>query len=321
MRSRARLVLVSTFLLVPALALAASPPRGRRSPRPRPTHVVVKEVAFVTGGGPATLMPGVAVTSVARAPAPSGKTKVTVLYGGLEFEGTVDGARLGSCVGEDAPLLSADGKTTIGKAHPGALVRVLGNGTKPGQVLVETAGAFSIKAQLPKQAVTSEAHEVVLGFSWNYATGKPTVLYATQALAGQGFVRLPEGVQVEAYEQAGDVMHVHTSGGIELDGWTPASNLSPRESPAVPAPDPNLISPTHEVFVDAPVYADDAGKHRIGTLRGGALVEVNPKASANDEVAVKAGMYKIVTPSPVVVEAWVKKTDVRQLAGEAAKPM
>jgi hypothetical protein len=318
---RSRLALVSTLLLLPAIALAEAPPRGRRSARPKPTHVVVKETAFTTGGGPATLMPGVQVVALSKAPAPSGKTRVTVLYGGLEFEGTVDGARLGSCVGEDAPLLSPDGKTTLGKAHPGALVRVLGNGAKAGHVLVETQGAFAVKAQLPREAVTSEAHEMVLGFSWNYATAKPTVLYATQELKGQGFVRLPEGIQVEAYEQAGDVLHVHTAGGIELDGWTPASNLNPRENPAVPAPDPNLISPNHEVFVDAPVFADPAGRRRIGTLRGGALVEVNPKASANDESAVKAGMYKIVTPSPVVVEAWVKKTDVRPLAGDAQKPM
>jgi len=198
---------------------------------------------------------------------------------------------------------------------------VLGGAARPGNVLVETAGRFSIKAQLARQVVTSEPHEVVLGFAWNFQTAKPTVLYATQALEGQGFVRLPDGVEVEAYEQAGDVMHVHTSGGIELDGWTPGSNLSPREAPASPAPDAQLIKPSHEVFVDAPVYADAGGKRRIGTLRGGALVEVNPKASASDDVAVKAGTYKIVTPSPVVVEAWVKKADVRALAGATEKPL
>jgi hypothetical protein len=316
-----RLALVSAFLLVPALALATTPPRGRRTPRPRPTHVVIAETGFVTGGGPATLLPGVPVLAKAAAPAPSGKQRVTVLFGGLEFDGTIDGTRLGSCVSADAPLLSADGKTTIGKAHPGALVRVVGAGSKPGLVLVEIGGRFTVKAQLPREAVGAEPHEVVLAFEWNYETAKPTVLYATQALTGQGFVRLPDGVHVEAYEQAGDVMHVHTSGGIELDGWTPASNLNARETQGPPPPDPNLIRPTHEVFVDAPVFADAAGKKRIGTLRGGALVEVNPKASAGDDVAVKAGMWKIMTPAPVVVEAWVHKDDVRVLAGEGGKPM
>ncbi len=319
-RQRSYLGLVALLLFVPAFVLAATPPRGKRSARPRPTHVVISEAAFTTGGGPATLLPGVPVAVKAAGAAPTGKTRVTVLRGGVEIDGTVDGARLGLCVGQLAPLLSADGKQTIGKAHPGALVRVVGPG-KPGHLVVTTGGGrFSVKAQLAREAVGAVAYDVVLGFDWNYATAKPTVLYATQALEGQGFVRLPEGVQVEAYEQAGDVMHVHTSGGIELDGWTPASNLSAREAPAVPAPDPNLIRPTHEVFVDAPVYADPAGKKRIGTLRGGALVEVNPKASAAEGAAVKAGTWKIMTPSPVVVEAWVKKDDVRQLAGQGQRP-
>jgi hypothetical protein len=320
MKTPARLAFVA-LCLIPALALATAPPRGRRTPRPKATHVVLTETAFVTGGGPATLMPGVPVAVAGGAAAPRGKTRVTVVWAGLEFDGTVDGARLGACVNADVPLLSADGKTTIGQAHPGGLVRVVGAGSKPGQVLVETAGRFTVRAQLPREAVGALPFDVVLAHEWNYATAKPTVVYATRELAGSGFVRLPEGVQVEAYEQAGDTVHLRTVGGIELDGWTPASNLAPRENQGAPAPDPNLIKPTHEVFVDAPVFADPAGKRRIGTLRGGALVEVNPKASLNDDVAVKAGTFKIMTPAPVVVEAWVKKDDVRQLSGGNQKPM
>jgi len=151
----ARFALVA-LLLVPALALATTPPRGRRTPRPKATHIVVTETAFVTGGGPATLMPGVSVAAAGAGVAPKGKVKITVLANGLEFEGTVDGTRLGSCVAAEVPLLAADGKTSIGKAHPGALVRVIGAG-KVGHVLVETSGRFSIKAQLPKEAAAPRA--------------------------------------------------------------------------------------------------------------------------------------------------------------------
>jgi hypothetical protein len=321
--SKPSLAAAVALLLVPALALATAPPRGRRTARPKATHVVLTETAFVTGGGPASLLPGVPVSVAGGGGAsPKGKTRVTVVWAGLEFDGTIDGTRLGACVNADVPLLSADGKTTIGQARAGGLVRVLGNGTKPGLALVEAAGArFTIKAQLPKEALGAQPFDVVIAHEWNFATAKPTVVYATQALTGSGFARLPEGVQVEAYEQAGDTVHLRTIGGIELDGWTPASNLSPRETQGTPAPDASLIKPTHEVFVDAPVFADAAGKRRIGTLRGGALVEVNAKASINDDIAVKAGTFKIMTPSPVVVEAWVKKVDVRQLSGQGEKPL
>jgi hypothetical protein len=258
----------------------------------------------------------VPVAAGAAAPSPKGKTRVTVLHRGLEVVGTVDGARLGLCVQKEVPALAVDGKV-IGKVHPGALVRVVPGAGKPGHVLVETAGAFGVRLQVPRDALAAVPTDVVLGFDWNYRTAKPTVLYATQALEGNGFVRLPEGVRVEAYEQAGDVLHVRTAGGVELDGWTPASNLVARVAEGVTPPDPDLIKPTHEVFLDAPIFADSAGKKVIGTLRGGALVEVNPKATANDDTAVKLGHVKVLTPSPVVVEGWMKKADLRQLPGDA----
>jgi hypothetical protein len=329
------------LLAVPAVALAA-PPRGKRSPRPKPTHLVISEAALTTSGAPGTLLPGVAVVAPNDKPMQKGKVKVTTL-GGVEIAGTIDGAALGLRVGADTAFVGEDGKTTLGLARAGALVRVVG-ARGADQAVVETAGAFVVRGLVPTKVLVAEPGDLVITVSWNYETRKPTELWADQTLAGKARARLPEGVRVEYYEKAGDVAHVRTVAGVELDGWTPIGNLRERAAPPAQAQPPRLIAPSHEAFVDAPIFADAAGKKRLGLLRGGALVEVNARATRDARAAAesaakrapakaakaeadstaKAGSsaqvqdtVKVTTAGSVVVEGWVRESDLRALSQKA----
>jgi hypothetical protein len=317
-----RSLLLALLLLVPAVALAAAPPRGKRPPRPRATHLVITETALAPGAGaaPGTVLAGVPVAAPSAAVTQKGKVKVTVI-GPVEVTGTVDGAALGLRVARETPLYAPGGKTQLGKAAPGALVRVTGKGKGKGLVAVAAiagAGGFEVRGELAEKDLTAEPGDLVLTVAWNYQTGKPADLWAGQDLKGAPILRVPEGAHLEFYEQAGDVAHVRTVGGVEIHGWTPVANLTPREAPPATAGPPRLVQPTHEAFIDAPIYADVAGKKKIGTLRGGALVEMNPRATRDaGDAAKNAGTVKVTTYGGVVVEGWVKETDLRQLSQKA----
>jgi hypothetical protein len=315
MRSRRQAWIVVGLLLPAAIALAGAPPRGKRTARPKPTHLVVSEAAIDVGGPPGSLLAGVPVTDTAGRAA-KGKVKVTVI-GGVEVSGTVDGAKLGLRVAKDTALMTEGGKERLGTAHPGALVRVVGAG-KAGRSVVEIASTFPLRAEIADADLTAEPGELVLTVAWNQETAKATDLYATQKLDGKPVLRLPEGVHLEYFEQAGDVAHVRTVDGFEIEGWTPLANLRERQAAAAQAPDARLIQPTHEAFVDAPLYADAAGKKKIGTLHGGALVEVNGRATRDaGDVAKTAATVKVTTPGQVVVEGWMHEADLRELSQKA----
>jgi hypothetical protein len=304
------------LVLVAGSAFAAGgagAPRGKRTLRPKPTHVVIVETAFDTGGGSAaTLLPGVAVAAKGAGASPKGKVKLT-LAGAIEVTGTVDGAALGVRVQRDSVLYGVDGKQKLGTARTGALVRVTGP-AKAGRTPVETAGEFKLRGQIASADLGIEPAELVMTTSWNYQTDKPCQVWAGQKLDGAALVKLPEGVHVEYFEVAGEVSHLRTVGGIEIEGWTPTSNLRERESSAAQPQEPNLVQPTHEVFIDAPIFADATGKKKIGVLRGGVLVEVNKRATRTADGAEKSGLVKVTTPGDAVVEGWVKLADLRALS-------
>lgn len=290
----------------------AAVPTGKRTARPVATHVVIEETLVVTGGKPSTLLTGVPVA--VKGPL-RGQVKV-VAVGPAQVEGTVDAGKLGLCVIEPQPLVHERSDKMLALLQPGALVRVLGPG-KAGTTLVETAGPLKLRGLVATKALAPQPLEAILRADWQVQTQKPTPVFDGPKLAEPSRALLPEGTRLELLEQRGDVANVRTLGGVIVEGWVPSFNLAARAQTVPPPPEAQLVKPTHEVFVDAPVFADAAGKKRIGTLRGGALVEVNLRASdprLGDPNAEKAGTVKVLTPSPVVVDGWVKASALRQLA-------
>jgi hypothetical protein len=313
--STAALVLTSLFSASLVVA-AQGVPTGKRTPRPQANYVVLTETALATGGGPATLLAGVPVAAKV-AGLPRGKVKVVVV-GATEVTGTMDGAQLGLVLAADATLIAETGDAIVAVLRPGALVRVLGRAGD--KATVETAGPLRLRGRVPAKALVARPIEIVQVREWQVSTTRATDLFAGKELTGKPLARLPELVRLELVEQQGDVAHVRSVDAVVVDGWVPAFNLASRTGPVAPPPPPQMVKPTHEVFVDAPVFADAAGTRRIGTLHGGALVEVNQRASdprMGDPTADKAGTYKILTPTPVVIEGWVKRDALRQLGVEA----
>jgi len=281
-------------LAVPALLLlaGAGPPRGTPTQRPQPNRVVVRQTLLDTAGISAQVAPGVAAREEAG--------RVTLL-GPVEIVGRLPAGALGSRVARDADAFSAGGER-IGTIHAGTLV---GPAVKNGsRVLVEVSGPVRARVVLDPAVLTVEAVEFVWPESkdprWEAQTEAP--LYPTAA-GGTPRATLAELTQVHAREDLGDKLRVRTYGELELDGFVAKKLFEPAAGPPVRPPPPTGLGPTHEALVDTPVFADGAGRKRIGQLRGGALV------TAGKDIA--GPRRRIMTHGPVVVEAWVAEADLR----------
>jgi hypothetical protein len=314
-----------SLLLAVAVVAQAGEPRGQRVARPVATQVVIAEAALVTGGAPATLIAGVPVVVKGSLPV-RGKVRITVV-GPVEVSGTVDASLLGQVVIEETALV-AEGDVArkdapaLGLLRPGALVRVLS--TRGDNVVVETAGTVHARGVVSKKALAPRPTELVLDREWQTQATKPVDLHADKGLAGKPIAHLEAGCKLQLVAQEGDLAHVRTVGGVIIEGWATSFDLAARTAPPAPAGEPMLIKPTHEVFVDAPIFADPAGRSRLGIMHGGALVEGNQRsidAHVGDKVGIAHGMIKVTSPAPVIVEGWMKLADLRDLAaaGDAIK--
>jgi hypothetical protein len=292
-------------LVVPTLAGAAgeAPPRGKRTARPKATHVIVAPTTLAAEGAKVELMPGAGV-AVGRLPA-KGKVRVT-LTGDVAIAGSVEAAAVGRCVTGDVELKSVDGTQRLGTARAGALVRVLARKAPAGLVVVQTVAPLGMEAALPAEALDAEMREVVLKEDWNLETVKPAELHASSELKAP-VARLEKGVRLAMVAQKGDVVHVRTHGAFVIDGWTLAANVTDRD-PSSAEPPAKRVKPTHEVFVDTPLYARADGAKTIGTVRGGALVEAERRL-----VGDPTSRVKVSTLGRVKATGWMRMTDLRKL--------
>ncbi len=294
--------------LAVVLLAGVAVPKGHKATHPKATHLTIVETTVDAGNGvKAQVEAGVPVAAPGVRGAPSGKQKIT-LAGGVELEGTIDGIALGLVAAKDTPLLSADGKQTVGTAREGAPFLVVAGKAKAGFTLVEGAAPFGIRGQIATDALTAEPHELVIAGTWQYVVSSGTDIFASAELSGDRLAQLPMGTRIEFLEQNARAAHVKTNGGVVIEGWVDANGVRKKEKRDLTAPVPSLVKPTHEVFVDAPIYASDTGKKKIGALRGGTLVELDAPAAA-----AKGDFVKVTTAGPVTVDLFVRRTDLRAL--------
>lgn len=304
MRVSASALITLLALLVGSAAVGvAAPPNGKKKAHPQATHVIVTDTIVDAGGVKAQVFAGTPVAAKTKGKG-KGKLKVT-LAGNVELAGTVDGAALGLMAARDGELYSTDGKQVLGIVREGAFFRVINGKAKAGFTAVEAVPS-GVRGQIASDALTPEPHELLIRGTWQYVTAKPTDVYAAANGGGAPRLKLPAGVRIEFLEQDHAAARVRTSGGVEIEGWVLVANLRERQDSDLHQIEPELIKPTHEMFVDGPVFAGADGKKRIGALRGGTLVEAAAKPGKGDHV-------KITIPGQVILEAWVKKTDLRAL--------
>lgn len=286
---------------VAGLAAADEVPRGRRTARPAPTHVVVTEVECEAGGAPVLVRPGVAVA----ARRVGGKTTRVRVLSAVDLECAMPTSALGKRLSRDVAI-ERDGET-IGMAYAGALVRPVEARPRGGAVRVEGVGAVRTELVVPADALTAEPVEFVYRAPATHRFVTPykdTGLWREQASVGT--TTPPIGtiageVEVALVGQDGVFARVRAHGPIEIEGWALNKQFADRRQREQPA---KLLVPTHEVTIAAPLYAADTGGATVGRLRGGALIEVNK---------VAGGRTKITTTGDVVVSGWVDAASIRPL--------
>ena len=99
--------------------------------------------------------------------------------------------------------------------------------------------------------------------------------------------RLEAGTYLVGLEQDGVYAHVHTWGAYEIEGWVSALAIAMRTADERPPMPPQLIEPTHELFVDSPLYAAAGGK----TIKSIQIKEahVRPQESGSYPLAALLG--------------------------------
>lgn len=298
-RARPELALIA--LVVSGLGSARGDvPRGRRTAHKPPTHVVLHTVDLDAQGTLARLAPGVAVA----AGAVRGGHAIVTTIGPVEVTGQVPAAALGARIAADTDVRAADGGVALGRARAGTLVAVVGRGS--GGIVCETIGPVRARVVVPADAVTAEPRELVYPVVEHRmaAIGGPTEL--TAAPGGKPVARLERGARVTVLGDEGGSARVRTYGGFELDGFVARERLAdPAEAAPPEAPPSKGLTPTHEALVDAPAFADEAGRRVVGTLRGGALVSVG--------IERNGPRVKVMTHGDVVVEVWVPLAGLRPL--------
>lgn len=299
-----RLALIGLASLIAlAAARADSVPRGKRTERPRATRVVVLPADLDVGGVSVRLVPGVAL---AVAPGAAARQRATV-DAPVQVSGTIDGKTLGARIEHDVDLVDASGAVS-GQARRGALVLTSGAARK-GKVAIDLPRPLAGRFQVDAAALTAESRELVLPVpaAALFVASAPTVIAA--APRGPARVKLDVGARVEplGLEDRG-WMKVRTYGGFAIEGWSPSDHLrraGPGEGEGVEAPPGHGFTPSHEALVDAPLYADAAGKHPAGTLRGGAIVTMG--------VEVSGALVKVMTYGDIAAELWAPSSALRPL--------
>jgi hypothetical protein len=296
------------ILLFATKATTVVPPNGHKTTHPKPTHLTIVDSTIDAGGGvKADIRAGTSVAAVGKGAGTAGKVKITTV-GNVELDGTIDGLALGMTAAKDTDLVAADGKKTIGRAREGTLFLVVPGGkAKQGFTLVEGAAPFGLRAQVATDMLVPLPHELLIEGDWQYVVSQGTDLFAGADLADK-LASLPKSTRIEVVDENGKgrAVHVRTNGGIVLDGWVDAGAVRQRDAKDETRATPSLVQKTHEAFVDTTIYADAAGKKRIGSLRGGALVELQDPKGTTERA-------KIITFGDVTVEAYVRRADLRPL--------
>ncbi len=274
--------------------LAAGPPRGKPAARPEPNRVVVRHTLLRAGDVTAQVARGV--------PAREEGGRV-LLLGGVEISGRVEPGALGVRVARDADAYAPSGER-IGAVRAGALV--VPGARAGGRVLCDVPGEVRARVAIDADALTAAPAD----FVWREARGRKLEAQADAPLwatAQGGAVRatLAAGAFVVLIDELPDVLHVTTYAELELDGYVPKKPFEPAGGAPYRAPPATGLNPTHEALVDTPIFADPAGRKRLGQLRGGALVTAGKDLTG--------GLRKVMTHGDVVVEAWVADGDLRAL--------
>ncbi len=299
--------LVVLALSVPA---AAAPPRGKRTVRPKATHVLITDGEMDVGAEvPAEVLAGVpvAVKGGSVSQTPSGKVKATVV-GEVELSGTLPGAILGERLLTDVDLYSADGKQVAGKGRAGAFVQPRGKGPGKGKLVVETVGLVGARVVVDAAAVGPGSVELVLADTAGLAmtlAAEDLDLHGSQELKGTARARIKKGAQLVLVEEVGEAAHVKTYGEYEIDGWTFRAKIGDAGSAPTTTGDAGRPTPSHEVFIDTQIYLASDGKKAVGTLRGGTLVGITQKP--------EKGRARVRTLGDVRVEGWVNAADLDEL--------
>lgn len=298
------------LILLGALPADAAPPRGKRSQRPKPTHIVVTGGELEAGAEvPAELDAGVQVSvkGGSAAKTPGGKVKATVA-GPVEISGTIPGAVLGQRILADTDVYSADGKTLIGRARAGAFVQPRGTGPGKGKLTVETVGEVIGKIVVDAAQVGPDPAELVLadtaGLSMVVAA-EDADLFSGKDLKGTPRMKVKKGTQLVHVEELGEAAHVKTYGAFEIEGWLVRAKVGDAGSVPTEDGDGSKPSPSHEVFTDTTLWAGSDGKKVVGTLRGGTLVGITQKPVE--------GRARVRTLGDVRVEGWVKMSDLEPM--------
>jgi hypothetical protein len=293
---RAALVLAA---LLGAAAASAEVPDGKVAARPRPTRVVVAAGELDAAGVAVRVAAGTLVAgraSEVSAETPRGKVEVT-LAGDVALRGRIDARLLGLRVLHDADLLDPAGKA-VGRARAGALVTPLAAAGE--RTLVAPVAPIRARLAIASDALGAAPTELVLAVP----EGNVTAMSAKADL--RPGVALDPGARVEllAKTDDGKQLRVRTYGAFVFEGLVAADRVA-ADAPPPEAPPPRGLTPTHEALVDIPVFADAAGKRRIGDLRGGALVTAG--------VEVAGPRVRVMTHGDVVAEVWVPSAGLRPL--------
>lgn len=289
------------LLLMTAVASAA-PPRGKRAHRPKATHVTVVDVPLAGGDRPSVLVAGTPV-AVKKG---KGKTAEIVVADNVELVGSVPAADLGLRVLKEVEARDAAG--VAGKIRAGAVVRVAG--VRAGTAEVETVGPISARLKVDAAALGTDRVGLVLPDAAGQPLGvivEDAELFADEKLKTRR-ARLARGARFVLLEEKGDAARVKGYGAYELEGWVYAAKLGDPGALAVdatPAEAPVVRQPTHEVFLDTPLFLGSDGKKKLGLLRGGTLVSITQKP--------KDGYARIETVGAIRAEGWVKLADLEEL--------
>ncbi|MBI4508236.1 MAG: hypothetical protein HY698_01285 [Deltaproteobacteria bacterium] len=297
------LLLLVVFLLDSTFA-TGGPPTGKRSTRPRATHVLITETRFQGEGGLSAMLPAGTRVALSRPAARPAKGKVrVVLAEPVEITGHVDSAALGMRIARESELFSTSRKgTVLGRAREGALVRVLPVKAASGRALVEVQGEVSLVAEVDADALTAEARELLVVEMANAAVTTPTEIHAAPDMHEPPVAHLDKGAGLVVVEKDGRAARVRTVGGFVVEGWIPSGNVTLGElaqKKTTPPP-----PPTHELLVDSPVFPTADSKRPAGILRGGTLVILEPATGARS-------LVRVTTRGPIVVEGWVRPADLR----------
>jgi hypothetical protein len=298
---RARPELALLIALAGTVDAAPDVPRGRRTVRREPTHVVLRALDVDAQGARARLAPGVAV--VVAGPARSGMVTATTV-GPVEVTARVEAAALGARIAADTDVRRVDGAAPIGRARAGALVVVVGRGG--GGLVCDTVGPVRARVVVPADTITAEPRELVYPVAEHRlaAVGAPTDLVG--APGGQAVARLERGARLAVVDEDGAWARVRSYGAFEIDGYVARERLVDRaDAPPLDEPGSKGLTPTHEALVDTPAFADAAGRRAAGTLRGGALVSVG--------IERNGPRVQVMTHGDVVVELWVPLASLRPL--------